>query len=95
MLVSAITHSTTTAIIIPFIVLCAFPFLSRIITLPQLCAFFPDQLLEIYIDIKESGLINLGGKITTIATFIIPLYAIICLVLQPILYNTYKKAEIK
>ena len=95
MLVSAITHSTTTAIIVPFIVLCAFPFLSRIITLPQLCAFFPDQLLEIYIDIKESGLINLGGKITTIATFIIPLYTIICLVLQPILYNTYKKAEIK
>lgn len=95
MLVSAITHSTTTAIIVPFIVLCAFPFLSRIMTLPQLCSFFPDQLLEIYIDIRESGLINLGGKVTTIATFIIPLYAIICLVLQPILYNTYKRAEIK
>lgn len=93
MLVSAITHSTTTAIIVPFIVLCAFPFLSRIMTLPQLCSFFPDQLLEIYIDIKESGFINLGGKVTTIATFIIPLYAIICLVLQPILYNTYKRVE--
>lgn len=95
MLISSITHSTTTAIIVPFIVLCAFPFLSRIITLPQLCLFFPDQLLEIYIDIKESGLINLGGKVTTIATFIIPLYAIICLILQPILYKTYKNVEIK
>ena len=98
MLISAITHSTTTAIIVPFVVLCAFPFLSRIITLPQLCSFFPDQLLEIYIDIKESGLINLGGKVTTIATiasFIIPLYAIICLILQPVLYKIYRKAEIK
>lgn len=95
MLISAITHATTTAIIVPFVVLCAFPFLSRIITLPQLCSFFPDQLLEIYIDIKESGLINLGGKVTTIASFIIPLYAIICLILQPVLYKIYRKAEIK
>lgn len=95
MLISAITHSTTTAIIVPFVVLCAFPFLSRIITLPQLCSFFPDQLLEIYIDVKESGLINLGGKVTTIASFIIPLYAIICLILQPVLYKIYRKAEIK
>lgn len=95
MLISAITHSTTTAIIVPFVILCAFPFLSRIITLPQLCSFFPDQLLEIYIDIKESGLINLGGKVTTIASFIIPLYAIICLILQPVLYKIYRKAEIK
>lgn len=95
MLVSALTRSTPTAIIIPFIILCAFPFLSRIITLPGLCSFFPDQLLEIYIDIKEAGLVRLGGKVTTIATVIIPMYAVICLVLQPILYKVYKKTEIK
>ena len=52
MLVSALTRQTPTATIVPFIVLCAFPFLSRIITLPAVCSFFPDQLLEIYIDIK-------------------------------------------
>lgn len=95
MLVSALTRSTPTAIIVPFIVLCAFPFLSRIITLPGLCSFFPDQLLEIYLDIKESGLITLGGKVTTIATAIIPVYAVICLFFQPILYRVYKKVEIK
>ena len=71
MLVSSVTRSTTTAIIVPFIILCAFPFLSRIITLPQLCLFFPDQLLEVYVDMKESGLVNLGGKVTTVAAFII------------------------
>lgn len=95
MLVSALTRSTPTAIIVPFIVLCAFPFLSRIITLPGLCSFFPDQLLEIYLDIKESGLMTLGGKVTTIATVIVPVYAVICLVFQPILYKVYKKVEIK
>ena len=95
MLVSSVTRSTTTAIIVPFIILCAFPFLSRIITLPQLCLFFPDQLLEVYVDMKESGLVNLGGKVTTVAAFIIPLYTVICLILQPILYRSYSKAEVK
>ena len=95
MLVSALTRSTPTAIIVPFIVLCAFPFLSRIIPLPWVCSLFPDQLLEIYIDIKESGLIELGGKVMTTASVIIPVYASACLVLQPILYKVYKKVEIK
>lgn len=95
MLVSSVTRSTTTAIIVPFIILCAFPFLSRIITLPQLCLFFPDQLLEVYVDMKESGLVNLGGKVTTVATFIVPLYTVICFILQPILYRSYSKAEVK
>lgn len=95
MLASALTRSTPTAIIVPFIILCAFPFLSRIITLPELCSFFPDQLLEIYLDIKEAGLVTLGGKVTTIATVIVPVYAVICLILLPILYKVYKKTEIK
>lgn len=95
MLVSSVTRSTTTAIIVPFIILCAFPFLSRIITLPQLCLFFPDQLLEVYVDMKESGLVNLGGKVTTVATFIIPLYTVICFILLPVLYRSYSKAEVK
>ncbi|MDO4480922.1 MAG: hypothetical protein Q4B56_07670 [Erysipelotrichaceae bacterium] len=95
MLVSAFTHSTPSAITVPFIVLCAFPFLSRIITLPQLCSFFPDQLLEIYIDIKEAGLVTIGSKVLTTATVIVPVYAVICVILQPILYQAYKKAEIK
>lgn len=94
MLTSALTHSTPTAIIVPFIVLCAFPFLSRIITLPGLCSFFPDQLLEIYIDIKESGLVKLGDKVTTMPTVIVPVYTLICLMFQPILYKVYKKMEI-
>ena len=95
MLASAFTHSTPTAVIVPFIVLCAFPFLSRIITLPGLCSFFPDQLLEIYLDIKEAGLITLGSKVTTIATVIVPVYAVVCLIFQPILYRVYQKVEIK
>lgn len=95
MLISAWSRSTPTAIIVPFIVLCAFPFLSRIITLPGLCSFFPDQLLEVYLDIKESGLVELGGKVITTVTVIIPVYTLACVVFQALLYRVYKKAEIK
>lgn len=95
MLVSALTRSTPAAVIMPFLILCAFPFLSRIITLPEICSFFPDQLLEIYVDIKESGLIEIGGKVFTIPMIILPVYAILSILLQPILYGIYKKADIK
>lgn len=95
MLISAATRSTPTAIIVPFIVLCAFPFLSRIIPLPGVCSFFPDQLLEIYIDIKESGLVSLGENVMPVAAVILPVYAVICMILQPVLYKVYKEADIR
>lgn len=95
MLVSALTHSTPTAMIVPFVVLCVFPFLSRIITLPGVCSFFPDQLMEVYLDIKDVGLVTVGGQVTTIAAVIVPVYAVLCLMLQPVLYKVYQKAEVK
>ena len=93
MLASAALRSTTVAVIVPFIILCAFPFLSRIVTLPQICAFFPDQLLEVYIGIKEFGLAELCGKAMSAVTVIFPAYAAACLVLLPVLYFVYRRAE--
>nr|WP_315019832.1 ABC transporter permease subunit [uncultured Aminipila sp.] len=95
MLVSAKTHSTVVAIMVPFILLCVFPFLSRIITLPQICSLFPDQLLEIFVILKNSGLYEIGGKVMGTIFVIIPAYLVPCIVLQPILYSVYKRAEIK
>lgn len=95
MLVSAVSRSTATAMIVPFIVLCALPFLSRIITLPGFCSLFPDQLLQIYVDLKDSGLVTLGGKVMTSAMVILPVYSVICFLLQPILYQVYKRTEMK
>lgn len=95
MIVSAATHSTATATMVPFIVLCAFPFLSRIITLPGICSFFPDQLLDVYNSVKEFDLVEIGGKVMGVVEVIIPVYFLVCLVLQPLLYRVYKRAEIK
>ncbi len=94
MVVSAATRSTMTAAIVPFLILCAFPFLSRIITLPGICSFFPDQLLEVYLNIKDFNLVELGGRVMSVSTVIIPAYLIVCLCLLPALYGIYKKAEV-
>ncbi len=95
MIVSAASRSTATAVIVPFMILCAFPFLSRIITLPGICSFFPDQLLEVYSSVKEFDLVELGGKVMSVVTVIIPVYMAMCLFLLPILYYIYKKSEVK
>ena len=95
MIVSAASRATATAVIVPFMILCAFPFLSRIITLPGICSFFPDQLMEVYINIKEFGLVELGGRVMNVPTVMIPVYMVICLLLLPVLYCVYKSSEVK
>lgn len=95
MLVSAVSRSAATAIIVPFIALCALPFLSRVITLPGFCTLFPDQLLAIYVDLKESALVEIGGRVMTTAQVILPVYAVVCVILQPLLYGVYRRSEVK
>lgn len=95
MIASAKTHSTVIAIIIPFVLLCLFPFLSRIITLPGLCSFFPDQLLEVYIHLRHSVTLKIGGTIRTSISVLLVGYLASCAILPPVLYGIYKRTEIK
>lgn len=95
MLVSVLTRSTVIAIIMPFIILCFFPFLSRILPLPEICSFFPDRLMDIYNELRNFALLEIGGKVTTISNVIMPIYAIVSLLLLLAVYKLYKKAEIK
>ena len=95
MLISAVTRSTVIAIIAPFVVLCVFPFLSRIITLPEICSFFPDRLLDIYNAVQDFSIMQIGGMVIGIPTIIILVYTAVTMILQPVVYRVYKKAEIK
>ncbi|MCI9174532.1 MAG: ABC transporter permease [Lachnospiraceae bacterium] len=95
MIVSAKTRSTALAIIVPFLLLCLFPFLSRIITLPGLCSFFPDQLLEVYIHLRYFVLCEIGGRIHNSVPVLLAGYLIACGALPPVLYLIYKRTEIK
>ena len=95
MLVSAVTRMTTAAIIVPFIVLCAVPFLSRIVTLSKLFALFPDKLMQVYTNLSDFDFVKVFGHVFETATVIIPLYGMICLLLLPLIYFIYRKAELR
>ena len=86
---------TTAAIIVPFIVLCAVPFLSRIVTLSKLFALFPDKLMQVYTNLSDFDFVKVFGHVFETATVIIPLYGMICLLILPLIYFIYRKAELR
>lgn len=95
MLVSAKSRITILAVIVPFVLLCFFPFLSRIITLPHVCSLFPDRLFDIYNTIKDFVLFDIGGSAISVESILIPLYLAASILLLPVLYITYKRVQLK
>lgn len=95
MLISAKTHSTTLAAVVPFLILCTFPFLSRIIALPGACALFPDRLMDVFNMLQDFILYEVGGNVLDAMSILFPLYLLACVLLQPVLYVVYKRTEVK
>lgn len=95
MLVSAVTRMTTAAIIVPFIVLCAVPFLSRIVTMSQIFALFPDKLLQVYTNLSDFDFVSVLGRVFETSTVIMPVYGGVCLLLLPLIYFIYRRAELR
>ena len=95
MIVSAKTHRTVLAASVPFLILCTFPFLSRIIPLPGFCSLLPDRLMDIYNSLRDFTLYEAGGKVLDSLMILLPLYLLACVVLQPLLYAVYKRTEVK
>jgi len=62
--------------------------------LPGICSYFPDQLLEIYITMKDCVLVELGGEVVDVVSVIVPVYAAVCLLLEPVLYKVYKRTQV-
>lgn len=95
MLISALTHSTVFAITIPFIFSCIPLFLGRISFLSRIITLFPDKLLRINTELDDFLLYDIGGNIFSIYHILFLLYFILCLVCIPLIYQIYKKAEVK
>lgn len=95
MFASAKTHSKAFAVAIPFILLFIPSFLSGISVLSEILGLLPDQLLQIPMAIKTFNLYQIGGKVIGAVPIIMFLYAVLYLVLIPVLYTMYRKTEIK
>ncbi len=95
MLASAKTRSKALAVTIPFILLFIPSFLSGISVLSEVLGLLPDQLLQVCIAIKTFNLYQIGDKIVGSVPIILTLYFILFCILLPVLYQVYRKTEIK
>lgn len=95
MFASAKTHSKAFAVTIPFILLFIPSFLSGLSILSEILGLLPDQLLQIPVAIKTFNVYEIGKTVIGSVPIIIILYTVLFLVLVPILYNVYRKTEIK
>lgn len=95
MLVSAKTRSKALAVTIPFILLFIPSFLSGISVLSEVLGLLPDQLLQICTAIKTFNLYQIGTKIVGAVPIIFLMYFILFCILLPVLYQVYRKTEIK
>ena len=43
----------------------------------------------------RSASVEIGGKVMSVATLIIPVYAAVSLLLQPVVYLVYRKSEVR
>lgn len=95
MLASAKTRSKALAVTIPFILLFIPSFLSGISVLSEVLGLLPDQLLQVCTAIKTFNLYQIGDKIVGSVPIILTLYLILFCILLPVLYQVYRKTEIK
>lgn len=95
MLISAKTYSKALAVTIPFILLFIPSFLSGISVLSEGLGLLPDQLLQVCTAIKTFNLYQIGTKIVGAVPIIFVMYFILLCILLPVLYQVYRKTEIK
>lgn len=95
MLASAKTHSKTLAVTIPFILIFLPSFLNGISVLSEVLGLLPDQLLQVCTAIKTFNLYQIGTKTVGAVPIILTLYFALFCIFLPVLYQVYRKTQIK
>ena len=95
--VSAKTKSAVVSVMVPFIVLLVPSFLSGGdgYILNQILGMLPDKLMELNMTVKTFNLVELGGKVTGVLNVLFPIYATLSVILCPLIYQVYRRTEVK
>ena len=95
MLVSAKAKSTVLAVTVPFLFLFAPNFLMMIPdeVINKICGLLPDQLLQMNMVVGFYNLYQIGGIVTGAAPILIAVYLPLTVILCPVIYQVYRKAE--
>lgn len=94
---AALDYAPTTvlAVTIPFVLLFIQSFLGGFSVLSDVLGLLPDQLLQINMAIKTFTLYEIGGKVIGSVPIILTIYSVLFLIILPVLYQVYRKTEIK
>lgn len=95
MLFSAKTRSAVMAVMVPFILIFIPAFLSNVPGLDWILGLLPDQLLQMNLAVLYFNLYSLGGKLLPAVPILFVLYGLLVLLLGPVLYRGYRKAEVR
>lgn len=95
MLVSAKTKSAVLAVIVPFLLLFVPNFLMNIPdgVINKICGLLPDQLLQMNTVVVYYNLYQIGGIVTGAAPILIAVYLVLTVILCPVIYQVYRRAE--
>lgn len=95
MLVSAKTKSAVLAVIVPFLLLFVPNFLMNIPdgVINKICGLLPDQLLQMNMVLGYYNLYQIGGIVTGAAPILLAVYLPLTVILCPVIYQVYRKAE--
>lgn len=99
MFVSAKTRSTKFAVIIPFIVVMLPSVLAGIASsiplIEKILGLLPDQLLNMCQLIQYFSLYRINGEVVGSLKILLPMYGALSLLLCPVIYQVYRRLEVK
>lgn len=96
MLISAKTRSTVLAVMTPVILIFIPSFISNIDSpaVNKIIGLLPDQLLQIQMALVYFNLYSVGGMVIGEVPVILVLYAVLTIVIVPVLYRIYRHLQI-
>lgn len=97
MLAAAKTKSSVAAVLVPFVMIFVPEFLGGIESraVQKVVGLLPDQLLKTRMLWGYFNMYEIGGKIVEPQNLILVLYGVLAIVTIPVLYQVYRKAEMK
>ncbi len=96
MFLSAKTRSAVLAVMLPFVLIFLPSFLGNITSplMNRILGLFPDRLLQISAAIKIFDLYEVGNRVTGAVPVLFVLYAILAILLPPVIYQEYRRKQI-
>lgn len=97
MWVSAKTRSSMFAATVPFLLVFLPSFLDNLGSdrISKLLGLLPDQLLQIYQALRYFNVYEIGGKVFSAMALLLPTFALLSLLLAPMMYGEFRRKQIR